>query len=145
MLSERGGWGNSNRQDVCAFLTKTVPSLLHSFNSHPSPHPCHASSLHLKHTHTQKRNDTFMFHSSALCLLLLHWCQSSTSVAFSLFCFCLFVLSVAFFLYKKKLFFLVSVRQSVCLSVFVHVAVFLAVWLQVESGVTQWATSSGGF
>ena len=45
---------------------------------------------------------------------------------------------------KKKLFFLVSVRQSVCLSVFVRVAVFPAVWPQVESEVTQWATSSGG-
>ena len=63
---------------------------------------------------------------------------------FSLLCLCLFVLCVAFFLYKKKLFFLVSVRQSVCLSVFVRVAVFPAVWLQVESEVTQWATSSGG-
>lgn len=35
-------------------------------------------------------------------------------------------------LYKEKLFFLVSVRQSICLSVFVRVAIFPAVWLQVE-------------
>lgn len=140
-----GGRGSSNRQDMCAFLTKRIlPSLLHSFTSHPSPHPCHASSLHLKHT---PKNETPpscfihplsvftpppvpVFHSGGLCLF------SPLSLSVCLVC--------CFLSCIKKLFFLVSVLQSVCLSVFVHVAVSLAVWLQVESGVTQWATSSGG-
>lgn len=34
---------------------------------------------------------------------------------------------------------------SVSLSVYVHLAGFPVVWLQVASGVTQWATSSSGF
>lgn len=73
-----------------------------------------------------------MFHSSSLGLLLCHLTShfggffvviSPPSVSACLSCLAL---------YKEKLFFLVSVRQSLCLSVFVHVAVFPAVWLQVE-------------
>lgn len=75
-----------------------------------------------------------MFHSSAH---WLHW--SSTLVAFVIFFLFLLLPVFAYLSYVllvsriKKLFFLVSVRQSVCLSVFVHVAVFMAVWLQVET------------
>lgn len=74
-----------------------------------------------------------MFHSSPPCFLL-------TSVVFFL---CLFVSCVAVFLYKKKLFFLVAALQSVCLSVFVRLAIFLAAGGKSEA--TQWATSPGGF
>lgn len=134
MLCERVFLGNSNRQDLCDFFMKTVPSLLHLFTSHPSSHPCHASSRHLTHTRP-KRSTTFMFHSSTLfyffTCLPLRWLLSF----FFLLCLCVFVLCVAISCIKK-LFFLVSVNQSVCLSIFVLVAVFLAVWLQVESGVT---------
>lgn len=127
--------GSSKRQDVCA-LKKPC---LHSFTSHPSPHPCHASPLHLKHP---ERNATFMFHSSSLCLLLLHsvfhfggfCCYMFPSLSLPVCLVCCFVFK------KKKLFFLVAVRQSVCLSVFVHVAVFLAVWPQVE----KWGHPVGG-
>lgn len=56
---------------------------------------------------------------------------------------CLFVSCVAVFLYKKKLFFLVAALQSVCLSVFVRLAIFLAAGGKSEA--TQWATSPGGF
>lgn len=56
---------------------------------------------------------------------------------------CLFVSCVAVFLFKKKLFFLVAALQSVCLSVFVRLAIFLAAGGNSEA--TQWATSPGGF
>ena len=95
-------------------------------------------------THPQKWNATLMFHSSALRLypsagasLPLRWPVSFLSSVFV----CLSRV-LLFFLYKKAI--LSCFSASVCLSVFVRVAVSLAVWLQVESGVTQWATSSGG-
>lgn len=130
------GWGGySNRQDVCAFLIKTLPTLLHSFTSHSSPHPCHASTLHLKHTHP-KRNPTFMFHSSDVCLLLFH--NSSTSVVFVVF-FPPLSLSLChvccFFLYIKSYSFLFQcVSQSVCLS--------LSVWPSSWLSGCRWKVGS---
>lgn len=113
----------------------------------PSIHPLIPVTLHPATSNTRTQNEaprSCFIHP--LCILLLH--LSSTSVAFVFFspllCLCVFVLCVAISCIKK-LFFLVSVHQSVCLSIFVLVAVSLAVWLQVESGVTQWATSSGGY
>ena len=141
MISEGGGGGggNSNRQDGCAFL--------HSFTYHSSPHPRHAPSPppHLENTPKLKPH---LHMSSSRCLspsppLLFHF-GGSCLLFPPLLCLCLDVMCLLPFLYKKKLFFLVSVRQSVCLSIFVRVAVSPAVWLQVKSGVTPWATSSGG-
>lgn len=115
-------------------------SLRHSFTSHPSRHPRHASPF--KHP---KPSATFMFHSSALWLLRLY--DYSTVVAlvvfFLLFSFCLFVSCVPLFLYKMIFFLLQCVSPSVCLSL----SVWPSSWLsgcRWKSGVTQWATSSGG-
>lgn len=87
-----------------------------------------------------------MFHSSALWLLRLY--DYSTVVAlvvfFLLFSFCLFVSCVPLFLYKMIFFLLQCVSQSVCLSL----SMWPSSWLsgcRWKSGVTQWATSSGGF
>lgn len=65
-------------------------------------------------------------------LLLASSCCSTLSFSVCLMCCCIPVL-------KKELFFLVAVLQSVCLSVFVRLAILLAVWLQVE----KWGHSVG--
>lgn len=62
----------------------------------------------------------------------IHSLFSPGLCCFPVLCLFLFVLCVAVFLYKEKLFFLLAALQSVCLSVFVRLATFLAVWLQVE-------------
>lgn len=73
-----------------------------------------------------------MFHSSLPRLLL-----SSVVFLYSVFPCLSHVLLYSCI--KKELFFLLAVLQSVCLSVFVRLAIFLAVWLQVE----KWGHSVG--
>lgn len=91
-----------------------------------------------------------MFHSSSLCLLLLH-----SVFHFGGFCCYMFpslslpVCLVCCFVFKKKRkksysFLLQCVSQSVCLSL----SMWPSSWLsgrRWKSGVTQWAASSGGF
>ena len=138
--SLKGGGGAQTDRTCVPSLPKkknknqTLPSLLHSFTSHPSPHPCHASSLHLRHT---PKNETPpscfihplsvftprpvpVFHSGGLCLF------SPLSLSVCLVC--------CFFSCIKKLFFLVSVLQSVCLS--------LSVWPSPWLSGCRWKVGS---
>lgn len=122
MLSE-GGWGGTPKSRTCvpSFIKKEpVPSLLHPFTSHPSPHPCHASSLHLKHKPKIKRHlhvSFILFLSSTPSLVpVFHFggflSVYSSSLSLSL-CLCMLL-----FLYKKKAIlscFSESVILSVCL------------------------------
>jgi len=111
MLS--GGVGVTQTDRTCAFLIKILPTLLHSFTSHSSPHPCHASSHHLKHTPTMIPH----------CHVSFIRCLSSTpSLVFHFGGFChlfsssVFVLYVAFSCIKKAI--LSCFSASVSLSVY---------------------------
>lgn len=110
--------GCTFRKDGCA---KKQKRCLQFVTHSPPIHLLTPVTLHPSISNRQpKRNATFMFHSSALRLLLLHWCQSSTSVAFVVFSSLVFVfLSCVLFLHKKSYSFLFQcVSQSVCLCPF---------------------------
>lgn len=134
-------WGEEGGQKgwVCLPLKKkTVPSVRHPFTSHPSPHPCHAPSSHLKQTTKTKRH---------LHVSFIHPLSSTPSLVpvfhFSGFCRFFSLLSLSFlsrvlFLYIKKSysFLFQCVSQSVCLS--------MSIWPASRLSGCRWQVGSPG-
>lgn len=117
------GWGVGASQSDVAHVPSLEKLYLHFSTRSP---PVHLLIPVMHHPVTKHRPHVSFIpslFSSHLCCVFL----------------CLFVSCVAIFLYKKKLFFLVAALQSVCLSVFVRLAIFLAAGGKSEA--TQWATS----
>lgn len=106
----RAGGGISKRCGARAFLGKTVPSLLHSFTSRPSPHPSHASS------HNETPPSCF-----------IHPLPVFSSPLLFFFCACLSRVLLYSCIKRSCSFLLQCFSQCVCLSL----SVWPSSWLQV--------------
>lgn len=120
----RGGGWVFKKKEPSLFIYLLNPVTLHTFISNrQTKRQLHVS---LIFTLSLTPLPVLVFHSRGFCRLFL---------------FCLYV-----FLYKKNdysfLFQCISLSECLSLSVWPS---SLAVWAQVDGGVTQWATSSGGF